>query len=75
MIEVHKDRHPNLPYTYYKIVGDNGEPDSTGTYYVKQSYITVWDNGRVEVTGKFTNAKLQAILAEIVADLRGDSGH
>lgn len=75
MIQVHKYRHTNLNYTTYKIAGDNGVPDSTGTYYVKQSYITVWDNGRVEVTGKFTNAKLQAILAEIVADLRGDSGH
>ena len=40
MIEVHKDRHPNLPYTYYKIVGDNGEPDSTGTYYVTSSRAT-----------------------------------
>ena len=71
MFEVEKGTHPTMGFTVYKIAGEPVEYDSHGCYPIKQSFITVRANGSVDVTGRFTNKKLEAILNEIVSDLKG----
>lgn len=70
MYEVEKGTHPTLGFTTYKIAGEPVEYDAHGCYPIKQNYITVRASGSVDVTGKFTNRKLEAILREIVSDLK-----
>ena len=70
MIEV--ERHQNSSSVTYRVAGEPEEWGSQGNsvFLVKQNTVTVWSDGGINVTGKFTKPKLEAIIHAIVEDQR-----